>query len=45
MTVAELIVELQKFPLDLEVMRQLTAEYGVTEIETVELRNGNVVID
>ena len=45
MTVAELIAELQKFPSDLEVVRQMTVEYGVTEIENVEIRNGNVVID
>ncbi len=47
MTVAELIAELQKLPADADVVRQMTAEWGTIEIESIrhEPDKNLVVID
>lgn len=45
LTVGKLMEQLEAFPWDIEVRRQINGEWGTIEIEKVEIRNGRVIID
>jgi hypothetical protein len=45
MTNEEAIKELEKYPKDAEVKRQMTAEYGTVSVEEIRFEDGQIVID